>query len=300
MTPLLKYTYTTKLLNIYLLSRYFSMRRYAFLPLILMFFTIPANLRAQNIFDENHSREFAQYLMQSNNYQMAASEWERVLFFSPKDTVARLNLIKSYRLADRPADGWTKLNAWYPSGPLSRSLSLEAVQLTLRQNDFQSFGSVIGRSAGLAEAEKSTLKLGAWLMEGTWINQPAEKREPSFTVASMDPRLLNLYSQTKNIHRKSPGAAVALSAIVPGMGKIYAHDWKDGLMSLLFVATNAYQSYRGFSKNGIGSATGWIFGTLAAGFYTANLFGSWKSAKIYNTNQTDRIRHEAEGIIITH
>jgi hypothetical protein len=246
--------------------------------------------------------------MQSHDYQLAAAEWERVLFLSPSDTLARLNLIKSFRLSDKPTEAWKKLNTWYPSAPLTKQFSLEAAQLTLTLGDFPAFGSVMDRAVDLSGAEKSTWKLGAWLMEGEWINQPPKSRNPSFTVASMDPRLLNIYSRTKDINRKSPAAAVALSCIVPGMGKIYSHDWKDGLMSLLFVAANAWQSYRGFWKKdelGIAkfnpkSVTGWVFGGLAVGFYSANLFGSWKSATLYNSNQTDRIRHETEGVLITH
>ncbi len=238
--------------------------------------------------------------MQSHEYQLAAAEWDRVLFLNPFDTMARLNLLKSFRLSDKPVEGWKKLNLWYPSAPLTKAFSLEAAQLALTIGDFAAFGSVMDRSADLSGAEKSTWKLGAWLMQGDWINQPVKSRNPSFTVASMNPQLLDIYSKTKDIHRKSPAAAVALSCLVPGMGKIYSHDWKDGLMSLLFVATSAFQSYRGFSKYGISSVTGWIFGGLATGFYTANLFGSWKSATLYNVNQTDRIRHETEGVLITH
>jgi hypothetical protein len=238
--------------------------------------------------------------MQSHQFTLASAEWERVLFFTPGDTAARLNLIRSYRLSDHATDGWNKLNQWYPTGTLPRPFSLEAARLTLIRGDFAAFGSVLGRSDGLTLPETSDLKLGAWLMEGAWIRTPVKSRVTPFDITAADPRLTDLYAATRNIHRKSPAAAVALSAVIPGMGKIYSHDWKDGMFSLLFVATNAWQSYRGFSKNGVSSVTGWIFGSLAAGFYSANLFGSWKSARTYNATQTDRIRHEAENIIFIH
>ena len=300
MTPLPQYTHTIRLFNLAILLTFPRGCRNLSLSVILMAALLPVTLKSQNIFDESHSREYAQHLMQSFGYQQAAAEWERVLFLSPNDSIARLNLIKSLRLADQPAAAWKKLNQWYPSAPLTRQFSIEAAQITLMQSDFTALDSVIKRSPGLAEAEKSTLRLGGWLMEGKWINQSPKTRKPTFTVASMEPRLLDTYSKAMDVHRKSPAAAVALSLVIPGMGKIYSHDWKDGLMSLLFVATSAYQCYRGFSKNGTGSITGWVFGGLAVGFYTANLFGSWKSANLYNSNQTDRIRHEAESILITH
>jgi hypothetical protein len=267
------------------------------LPLLLLL--LPYRTEAQNIYDQAHSREFAQYLMQSRQYQLAAAEWERVLFFSPADSIARLNLVRSFRLSDKPAEGLSKINQWHPEGPFPRQLSMEAAQMTLMAGNYDAFTPVLERSPGLTPDEKSDLLLGAWLMEGDWINRSAKSRTPGFPVITSDARLLELYTRTLAIHRKSPGVAVFYSTFVPGLGKIYSGDWKDGLISLLFVATNVWQSYRGFSKNGIGSVTGWVFGGLAAGFYTANLFGSWKSATDYNYAQTDRIRHEAEGIIFT-
>jgi hypothetical protein len=36
---------------------------------------------------------------------------------------------------------------------------------------------------------------------------------------------------------------------------------------------------------------------MAFGFYSANLFGSWKSAGDYNQKQLDRIKHETEGYL---
>lgn len=271
-------------------------RRYASIPMLMLLCT---GLMGQNIYDGPHSREFAQYLMQTHQFQLASAEWERVLFLNPQDTQARLNQLKSLRLSQKPAEGWQKLNHWYPAGPLSRPFSLEGIQLTLIQRDFNSFNDVLGRSDGLTPAEKSNYQLGSWLLEGGWINRPVKAREISYALVATDSRLLDLYSRSQNVHRKSPAASVALSALVPGLGKIYSRDWKDGLLSLLFVATNAWQSYRGFSKNGIKSATGWVFGSLAAGFYTANLFGSWKSARVYNSKQVDLIGHEAESILFT-
>jgi hypothetical protein len=269
------------------------------LPIILILLVYPSKVTSQNIYDDAHSREFAQYLMQTLQFQLAVAEWERILFLNPDDTLARLNQLKSLRLSQKPAEGNEKLNRWYPSGSLTRSFSLEAIQLTLVQSDFGSFKTVLGRSPGLSAVEKFNFELGAWLLEGKWINLNKAVSPPTFALAATDARLLNLYAKTKSVHRKSPAASVALSAIIPGMGKIYSKDWKDGLLSLLFVATNVWQSYRGFSKYGIKSATGWVFGSLAAGFYSANLFGSWKSANSYNSKQVDLIRHETEGILYT-
>ncbi len=276
------------------------MTRYLKLLVSLFLLTLPFTLKAQDLYDLKHSREFAGYLMRTNNFGLAAGEWERILFLSPGDTAARLNLIKSYRLAGNPDEAWQRLIRWHPEGPLSAGLSLEGIQLSLQKNDFQGFENILSRASGISPGRSSDYRLGAWLMQDKWITRQAYPALPSIVSTAQDSSLLNLYHRSLMINQKNPATAVALSILIPGLGKIYSRDWKDGLMTLLFVATNVWQSYRGFSKNGIGSVTGWAFGTLAAGFYTANLFGSWKSAKEYNARQTDKIKHEAEGLLFSH
>lgn len=256
-------------------------------------------LRSQNIYDLDHSREFARYLMVTQQYSLATGEWERVLFLNPADSSARLNLVKSYRLAGHPDEGWSRLNSWYPAGTLSNDFAREAVQLTFHLSDFSSFQTVMVRSVNLPPAERNNYYLGAWLLEGSWAGPRGSRQLDPEWIAGAGQPLLQLYDKTGSIKYKSPAAATALSALVPGLGKIYSNDWKDGLFSLLFVGTNVWQSYRGFSRKGIESVTGWIFGALAAGFYTANLFGSWKSAGDYNNKQIDLIRHEAESLLYT-
>ena len=256
--------------------------------------------KSQNLYDLDHSKQFARYLMLTRQYQLAIGEWERVLFLDPADSTAQISLVRSYRLAGNPQSAWIKLNQWNPYGPLTGESATEALRLTLQLNDFHLFKSTLDRSVNLSESLRSDFLIGAYLIEGNWIK--AKKTvDPSGLIApGTNKALQDLLLSTREIPYKSPGGAVALSALIPGLGKVYSNDWKDGLFSLVFVGTNAWQSYRGFSQNGPRSITGWIFGVLAAGFYTANLFGSWKSAKEYNDQQIHRIRHEAESLLYTH
>jgi hypothetical protein len=56
-------------------------------------------------------------------------------------------------------------------------------------------------------------------------------------------------------------------------------------------------SYRGFSKKGVKSANGWIFGSLTVGFYFGNIFGSYKAAKNYNQIEYDKLYNEAKAAV---
>jgi len=261
---------------------------------------LPANLNSQDLFDLRHSREFGLHLMQTRQYALASQEWERVLFLAPGDTLAQLNLVRSMRLSGRPELAITRLNQWIPEGDLPHDFSLEGIQAALQQSDFSSFQTLLDRSATLSAGERSDFELGAWLLEGEWLTVPVRKRQHNAALSASHSSLIDIYNKSLMIRRKSPAAAITLSAIIPGMGKIYSGDWKDGLMSLAFTGVNAWQSYRGFSKDGIKSVRGWIFGVIATGFYAANLFGSWKSASLCNNEQIERIRHETEGILFSY
>ncbi len=96
--------------------------------------------------------------------------------------------------------------------------------------------------------------------------------------------------------RKSPALAGLLSVVVPGMGKIYANDWKDGLLSLVFTATMSVQAYRNFNKHGFSDPRGYIYGAIGTGFYLGNIYGAVQSAKNYNLKKIDQSKHEISAI----
>ncbi|HAX96598.1 MAG TPA: hypothetical protein DCY35_08790, partial [Prolixibacteraceae bacterium] len=97
--------------------------------------------------------------------------------------------------------------------------------------------------------------------------------------------------------RKSPALAALMSAVIPGSGKAYSERWGDAVISLLFVGSNAWASYRAFNKKGVKSVNGWIFGTLAFSFYSSNIWGSAQAAKSYNSEVNQRYQRNAEAII---
>lgn len=74
---------------------------------------------------------------------------------------------------------------------------------------------------------------------------------------------------------KRPEIALVLS-IIPGLGRVYAGRPVDGMFSFIAVtgfATNAYSSYRNYNT------TGAILAGLAAMvFWTADLYGAYRSA----------------------
>jgi len=111
---------------------------------------------------------------------------------------------------------------------------------------------------------------------------------------------LLLYSirNYKSGKTKSPALALAFSSIVPGSGKFYTGDWKDGLIALSFVSLSAWQSYRGFKKNGVESLYGWLYGVASVSFYIGNLYGSVKSANMYNMRRQESFESNVQDIFM--
>ena len=52
---------------------------------------------SQNLLDYSNSLKYADYLYKTNQFNLAAVEFERIVFLEPKDTLSKLKLIRSYR-----------------------------------------------------------------------------------------------------------------------------------------------------------------------------------------------------------
>ncbi len=74
---------------------------------------------------------------------------------------------------------------------------------------------------------------------------------------------------------KNPYAAMALSAIMPGAGHVYAHHYTDGIISLVTVAVLAGATYLSYAKGRTGLI--YTFGTLTAIGYAGNVYSAYTS-----------------------
>ena len=92
-----------------------------------------------------------------------------------------------------------------------------------------------------------------------------------------------------SLKHKSPTAGLLLSSVIPGLGKVYAGKPKDAVYSFLLVSISGWQSYRGFSNDGVNSLRGWFSSALFTSFYIGNLYGSFVEVKLYNYRKENEI-----------
>jgi hypothetical protein len=261
-------------------------------PVIIL---LSLNSFAQNVFDVNHTRKYANYLMASGQYELASKEFERLYFFDTKDDTLKANLFRSYRLSNKAELAFLKAKSLYPdslSMPWISALEYSKVLFTLEKWEkgsefWNSIPSFKKEDAVIFEATKnvytnklalarSVLETQSYPLNPIWVDYTA--------------------ILAKSNKRKKPVVAGLLSAFVPGLGKVYAKDWKDGLLTFVFTASMGLQSYRSFNKHGFRDPRGYIYGAIGSGFYLGSIYGSVQSAKNYNLKQIDQTKHEISAI----
>ena len=105
-----------------------------------------------------------------------------------------------------------------------------------------------------------------------------------YALTESENMLGEIYGKRYGSKGKSPALAAAASAVIPGLGKIYAGELGEGLSSFLVIGSMAAITAENWSKSG---ATNWktiLFGTLSAAFYIGNIYGSYVSVSIHNND----------------
>ncbi len=91
--------------------------------------------------------------------------------------------------------------------------------------------------------------------------------------------------------KKSAFLAGTLSALVPGLGKVYTGKPGQGLAAFLKTVPLAAITIENYRTQGFNNPQLYIFGSLFALFYVGNIWGSSLSANIVYQEKIDEIHH---------
>ncbi len=250
--------------------------------------------KGQDIHDLNHSKQFADYLFKTRQYSLAAEEYERIVFLDSVNIQNKYMLILSYRKAEEYSQALNRFTFFFKNRfIMPANFAEEYVKLLLLTKQADSAFSYLSINQSLNAELKQNYQLAALLLQKKWDDSFKYAMSYPVTNEKMNSRLHLLAFDAKRIKYKKPVTAAIMSAIVPGTGKFYTKNWKDGIIAMTFVGVNAWQAYRGFKKYGKKSAYGWIFAGLSASFYIGNIYGSAKSAKKYNQKLDDELYKKA-------
>jgi hypothetical protein len=115
------------------------------------------------------------------------------------------------------------------------------------------------------------------------------KLPPSFEVPSA---LLDPYRNYSKMKRKSLFVAGLYSSIIPGAGKVYYGQKRQGLNIFLVNAAFAAQTYEWYRKAGLKSPGFYIFGGVFSVFYISNIYGTVIGLKKARTDRKHQLHHE--------
>lgn len=256
---------------------------------------------SQDLFNVENSKKFANYLLNTRQYNLAAMEYERILSIGKPDAEISSNLLKTYRLGNICEQSFQNFKTLETERFLENQMvAKEFLNLALTCNCCY-LESDFNRAVSSLDAKTQAFyRMGYYFFNEEKDSLFSFKENNKNLLINSYPSVFNAIEKMDNFNRKSAGLAMAMSAVLPGSGKAYSGLWGDAVMSLMFVSSNAWLAYRGFDKKGVKSASGWIFGGVSLGFYMGNIWGSGKAAKTYNEFEYEKMYHDAKNSIYSH
>ncbi|WP_337042993.1 tetratricopeptide repeat protein [Emticicia sp. 17c] len=255
------------------------------------------NSSAQDLYNYDNSRKFAEYLSKAGQYELATREYERLVFMRPQSDTLKTLLLSMYRRSGKLEEAVSRTRQLYPDFTLMPSLpSIEYSRTLLLKTDYKAAKDLWAVNTQMAQPDKIILSATAEILQDNYKTAKEILDALNSNDHKLAPDYKALANQAISIKRKSPALAGIMSTIIPGTGRFYTKDWKDGVVSMFFIGTMAFQSIRGFSKSGVKSTRGWIYGSVGLGFYLGNIHGSVVSAKAYNRRSHQSIKNKIENL----
>ncbi len=252
---------------------------------------------AQDIFDYQHSKKYGQYLFDSKQYKLSSEELERVLFYDRDNDSVKFQLIRSYLLDNQFTMVTKRMDSLFPDPKaMPRIYAFEYSKALISLNSINQAQRFVNGSYNLTNKDKLYLNLNSELLDYKWETAKQTYSQIKENNMPLDTRYDALINRINTTRYKSPGLALALSAVVPGLGKVYSNNWKDGLFSFIFVGGSLFQSIRGYNTYGKKSGFFIVYTSVAATFYLGNLYGSFKAANKYNDRLRKQIRSDIRSV----
>ncbi|MCB0515021.1 MAG: hypothetical protein R2798_06760 [Chitinophagales bacterium] len=125
----------------------------------------------------------------------------------------------------------------------------------------------------------------------TWNKYAGNFSQQYYQIADYEIQLGQHAQELQQLKRKSPWVAGSLSAIVPGLGKVYAGSYKKGIGALLPISVLAIQTYEQYRKRGIKHPLTLFYGSLFSLFYIGNIWGSALSVQVNYQHETELLEN---------
>ena len=158
---------------------------------------------------------------------------------------------------------------------------------------------LLGSYDGPFKELKSLEEAGIALLEDRrddFIAATGEFTFSQYALTESERALQGIFNERYYGRSKSPALAAAASAVVPGLGKVYAGELSEGVAAFLTVGSLAAITAENWAKYGVKDWKTILFGTLGAVFYIGNIYGSYVSVSIHNND----LRNAQDTAILYH
>ena len=230
----------------------------------------------KGIYSPVNIKKFADFLFCTEDYLRAALEYEKYLNINFNDTVEfKIGLAYSYTENYKRSESWFKrVNK---SSHYFNDAQDQYFKSLFESGDYYSMRNDFVNKFNISETARKLYYL-SYLFTGDKL--PPQKDFFSSFSPGEKMTVKKFYLEKKNPPYKSETAAVIMSILIPGTGKIYSGHLGDGIIAAIATGLCGYLAYDNFKAEH--NFRGWIFSGLTAFFYAGNIYGSAASAQIYN------------------
>ncbi len=236
------------------------------------------NLSYHNLHSPQNIKKFADYLFCDKDYLRAIDEYQKYSEVFSDDTV-KFKIGLSYSLMDNYSNAQNAFMKIQSNSSLHSLAVLEIYKASF-QNDASNFRNQFDSTKVNPMNINEFLKLYNYSFLFSSEKIPLKSKFLSVFTNKEKYELENFYNFKIDPPTKSPVLASILSAIIPGLGKIYSNQIGDGITSFISTGLLAFLAYDNFHANH--KFRGWLFTGLGGMFYAGNIYGSAASAQIYN------------------
>ncbi len=247
--------------------------------------------------DADKQFDFAEHYFSKKEYLKAISEYERFIYFFPKDERVKkamhqigMAYYEGKRFNDA-IDAFNELIERYGKSDISDADVTKAYfmisECYVKLNAFEQAVSNLHYMLTLTDdkniADETHYRIG-WI----YLEKSDSKNARNYfeKIDNKEKyRIREIYKglDTESlIPRKNPALAGVLS-VIPGGGFLYCERYYDALTAFLLNSLLIYAAYESFDKDM--NALGGLISLVETGFYTGNIYGGISSTHKYNRDQ---------------
>lgn len=250
-----------------------------------------------NLFSSANRLKFGNYLFSEKDYLRALNEFREYLKTESNDTI-RFKFAYCFLSIGRYEEAAENFKGLFFNSTLEEEAKLQFFRANFllslyNSSDFFSFRDLTEKQ--IYASEKYALHLKRLKFISHFFDYSLLPDTNEFFSAFDDSNYTSIkkfYLMKKYPGYKSQTTAGLLSAIVPGLGKIYTGEITDGITAfaatglLVFLAVNNFNHHHEFR--------GWLFTGLSVLTYAGNIYGSVASAQIYNARVRFNFKNEVK------